>query len=279
MKRVLLLIAAFCLLCGFRKVSPEQIARDVIQRTESHFNVTEHAELYKYVRMDSKGVVAQGEMLIIFRYGKDEAHGIFRLLPDDDNEGVTLISRQSPNQLPELSHYDDNTDSGGRIGTAQMHTKLGDTDWFFEGIYDDDKMDWIYEKTGSGKYRGHQVQIIEGRYRDPLLQHASGYSYRRILIRPDNDLPVASEFYNDRDEIVYTIDLLHREHFEFDNDPHVRTRQFQIINFREGSTTVMTRIASNWAPNLPPELYNLEFADDWDEETDKMIKNQLMPLN
>ncbi|MBK1856719.1 outer membrane lipoprotein-sorting protein [Cerasicoccus arenae] len=257
-------------------MSPEDRARELIQRTEGHFGIREHAELYRYVRATSDGEIYDGHMLIIFRYEKDEVNGVFRLLPDNDNEGVTLISQQLPGKLPALGVYDHNKDTGGPVETEELHQKLGDTDWFFEGIYDDDKNPWTYRNTGSITYRGTSADVIEATYSDKRLKDAVGYDHRRILIRQSDDQPLSSEFYNSEGQLIYVIDLLGSEHFEYQGKEQARTKQLQLIDFDAGSTTVFTRIRSNWNPQLPADIFELDFAPKWDKSTDDMVVSKLL---
>lgn len=273
--RILLLLFTALSALGFRAISPEERARELIRRAENHFGVSEHAELYHYVRVTNQGKVYEGKMLIIFRYQDKEVNGVFRLLPDDDNEGVTLISKQTPGEIPQVSHYDDNTDRGGMIKMEDMHQKLGDTDWFFEGIFDDDKNSWNYKNTATVQYRGESVDVIEARYTDPEMRKHAGYDYRRIYLRTSDDAPMCSEFYRD-DSLIYAIDLLNHENFEFQGKQQVRTKQLQLIDFTAGSTTILTRIRSNWNPMLEDHIFELSFAEKWDEEADEMIASKLM---
>jgi len=277
MKTILILLLAAILLSGFRVLSPEEAAKRVIRQNEENFAVQEHAELYRYVRVTADGKIYRGDMLIIFRYNDDFVSGVFRLLPDDDNQGVTLISHQVPGETPRLSHYDDNTDSGGLVDPGEITTKLGDTDWFFEGIFDDDKNSWSYRKIGVTKFRGHNADVIQARYNDPALREATGYDHRKLIVRRSDGAPLSSEFYNDRGEIVYLIDLLDRDVFEFRGEKQVRTRQLQLTDFEGRSSTIMTRLRSNWDPQLPSEIFDLDYAGQWDAETDQMIISRLHP--
>lgn len=280
MKCRLLFLVCFAALTGlgFRMVSPEDRARELIERAERHFGVSEHAELYRYARITNDGEVFQGQMLIIFRYHEDEVNGVFRLLPDDDNEGVTLICQQVKGEYPMVSVHDHNQDRGGPVKPEEIRQKLGDTDWFFEGIYDDDKNPWTYRKVGVERYRGHTTDVIEASYSDPKLKEATGYDYRRIYIRQNDDAPLCSEFYDDG-KVIYTIELLNRDHFQYQGKDQIRTKQLQLIDFNVGSTTVLTRVHSNWNPQLPDEIFTLEFADDWNADTDAIIVSKLMRDN
>lgn len=276
MKTRLLLLFIFSLgALGFRISSPEDRARELIRRAENHFGVSEHAELYRYVRVTNDGDVFEGRMLIIFRYEDKEVNGVFRLLPDDDNEGVTLISKQVPGEFPKISVYDHNKDQGGPVAPEQLHQKLGDTDWFFEGIYDDDKNPWTYKNIGTVQHRGQSADVIEARYSDPKFRDAVGYDYRRIYLRTSDEAPLSSEFYKS-DELIYAIELLNREPFEFQGKSQVRTKQLQLIDFEAGSTTILTRVRSNWNPMFEDYIYALDFADDWDASTDEMVTSKLM---
>lgn len=276
MKSTLLLLFLFAFISvGFRPISPEERARQLIKQSENHFGVTEHAELYRYVRVTQSGDVYDGRMLIIFRYHEDQVNGVFRLLPDNDNKGVTLISRQLKGELPELAYFDHNDGKGGPVTLDRLKQKLGDTDWFFEGIYDDDKNPWTYRKTGVVEHRGQNCDVIEARYNNPKLRDAVGYDYRRIFVRQSDQQPLCSEFF-DNDQIIYAIELLSSESFEFQGHSQMRTMQLQLIDFKEGSCTVLTRIRSNWNPTLPPEIFDLSKAQDWNAETDAMITRKLM---
>ncbi|WP_269538894.1 outer membrane lipoprotein-sorting protein [Cerasicoccus fimbriatus] len=274
--RLSIILLASLALLGFRTVSPEERAKDIIQRAEGHFTIQEYAELYRYVRITNDGDVFEGQMLIIFRYKDDKINGVFRLLPDDDNKGVTLLSRQEPNQRPKLEMYDHNTDEGGPVELSEVRKKLGDTDWYLEGIYDDDHNPWIYENVKSANYRGYDVDVIVGRYRERDMRDATGYDHRRMLIRKSDEQPLSIEFYDYSGQLIYCVDLLSNEHFDFQGETKSRTRQLQLIDFQTGSTTVLTRIRSNWNPQLPEKIYALEYADDWNEETDRLVTSKLM---
>jgi len=263
---------------GFRMISPEEKAREKVLNAERHFGIREHAELYRYARITNEGEVFQGEMLIIFRYGEKEVNGVFRLLPDDDNEGVTLISKQAKGEFPQLSVYDHNKDEGGPVKPEELRQKLGDTDWFFEGVYDDDKNSWSYKNVGVISYRGQTVDVIQAAYTNPDLKAATGYDYRRVYIRQSDEAPMCLEFYDDGN-VIYAIDLLNRDHFQYQGRDQIRTKQLQLIDYVAGSTTVLTRVRSNWNPLLPDNLYDLDFADDWDAETDAKIVSRLMRDN
>lgn len=275
----LLLLAAGSALSGFRQVSSEDLAKEVVRRMDGHLAAEEHAELYRYARASQNGDVQEGSMLILFRYGDNEVNGVFRLLPDDDNAGVTLISRQRPGELPELSHYDRNEQAGGRVAPEGLRRKLGDTDWFFEGIFDDDKNPWNYRKTDKLLFRGQTADVIEARYSDPRFQEVCGYDFRRILIRQGDGQPLSSEFYDQDGELVYVIDLLNHKTFEYDGDAHTRIKQLLLTDLQAGSCTILTRTASSWQPELPADIYTLDFADDWDEETDALVQAKLQPVN
>ncbi|WP_309385389.1 outer membrane lipoprotein-sorting protein [Cerasicoccus frondis] len=271
----LLLIAALPLV-GFRTVSPEEKAKEIIQRAEGHFSIQEYAELYRYVRITNLGEVYEGQMLIIFRYQNNEIQGVFRLIPDDDNEGVTLLSLQKPNQLPELAFFDHNTDQGGPVSLKDLKTKLGDTDWYFEGIYDDDHNPWYYNKVGTAYFRGDTVDVIQSRYRDPKLRDAVGYDYRHMLVRQENERPLSIEFYDFADQLIYSVEILSNEDFEFRGEQKSRAKQIQLIDYQTGSTTVLTRIRSNWNPQLPDNIFNLENVEQWNASTDRLVTTKLL---
>ncbi|WP_309397680.1 outer membrane lipoprotein-sorting protein [Cerasicoccus maritimus] len=275
-RHALLLLLATLPLAGFRTISPEERAKEIVQRAEGHFSIQEYAELYRYVRITNEGQVFEGKMLIIFRYQPGEINGVFRLIPDGDNQGVTLLSKQVANQLPQLTFYDKNKNTGGAVALKDVRQKLGDTDWYFEGIYDDDHNPWYYQKLDSSYYRGSPVDVIQSRYREPEMRDAVGYDYRRIYIRQKDEQPMSIEFFDFSGQLVYAVDILSNEHFEFQGEQKSRAKQIQLIDYQAGSTTVLTRIRSNWNPQLPDEIFELDFADDWNADTDRQVTSKLL---
>lgn len=259
------------LLCGFRPIDTRQSAEQRVRKSEARFNVGEHMELYHFVRIDRNNRVEQGRMLLAFRYEEAAVYGVFRQLPEGDRRGVTLLNHQYIGRLPKLYLHDPAKPYTGAIPMRGIWQKFGDTDWFLESIFDDDKNPWSYTQLGRQTLYGKPHTIIEATYASPVLRDAVPYTKRRFLLDSATQYPSLSEFYASDGTLLFSISLLEVETFEIDQATQRRTSRLQLIDWQNRSTTVLMRVASTFDQTLPDSMFEVDRIANWDEALDEQL--------
>lgn len=267
--------AAVSPLAAFRTVSPQTLAEEKVKRLEEGFSISRHAELYRYVRQLADGSSETGEMCIIFEYHADKVLGVFRVFPSEYTQGATLLNIQRFGDLPELYLCDPAKNVCGRIPLDRIDEKLANTDWFLEGIFDDDKNDWSYVTAGTSQIRGRLCSVIEARYENPDLAAASPFAFRRMYLEKRDSRPVTNEYFDRSGFLRYTLELLSSEQFELLGKKQNRPSQLMLRDYETSTTTLLTRVRSAWNPELPQIIVDADQIAQWDAETDEALYSAL----
>lgn len=276
------LIVILCLLGAhalqaFRALDPARAAETALHRAESQFRVHEHAELYRYHRILAGGEVSSGRMLLLNRYGEDAVLGVFRLLPSEGFPGATLLNHQPVGKLPRLFLDDPQRGISGGVPPQRWHQKLGNTDWFFEGIFDDDKLDWDMRTLYRSAVNGHRVQVIRARYESAEMRRFLEHDYRLLYVDVTTGVTRMVEFYNRYDQRVYALEILALEPVNIGGEEQLRASRLLLRDDVAGSMTILTRLAALWNTPLPDACFSPENLSRWGSEYDAALLNQLQP--
>lgn len=257
---------------AFRPVDTRREAERLIEKTNTEFReVRSHAELYSFAWIRSDGKTQLGKMIIIFDYQPDIIRGVFRILPDEDHHGITLINRQLVGEVPQLFLFDPSLPFEGELPISAAALKLSRTDWYCEGIFDDDKNEWDYLSVTRSEHFGRPGRLIEARYSDPTLAAAVGYDKRRIFVSSDSNLPINTEFIDASGNVVHAIEILASELFSVNGVRQRRATLMQIVDLRSGSVTVFTRLNSTWNETLPEGIFEPANLSKWETTFDQSV--------
>lgn len=257
------------LFSGFRPFP--QTADEAVADLEEAFQVRSHAELYTMVRIEKNGEVHTDHWLLMYEYDDRSTRGLWRILPRDGHESATLLSIQEPGKSTEIYFKEGDGDSVEKLEGLARRGEFGPSDWHIEDIYDDDKHDWKHRKIGSMQVRGVPTMVIESRYNDPELREVSNYSKRRVYLAKNNQRFMRSDYYDRAGGIVKTVNAAHHEDISQDGPPRIRPRRLEIVDFKDGSITVMVRVYSVFDEALPHDFFSIEGVETWDSSTDEKL--------
>lgn len=273
----LLVLALGAGLSGFRALNPE-VSKDIESNAKS-FAVKSHAELYTMVRVDNDGSVHIDKWLLAYEYRGDATRGIWRILPDDDQDAVTLLSLQRPGQPPQIWLKDGSNGEVKEVKGIDQRRAFGPSDWNIEDIYDDDKNNWRHRRLGNATIRGQEAIVIESRYSDPELKENSRYDKRRVYLGLLDRRFLESDYYDASGDLIKTVNAAHHVNVGTTENPRIRARRLEILDFVDGSITVMVQIMAAFDLDLPAELFTPEALASWDAHTDKDILARLNPVS
>jgi len=208
-------------------------------------------------------------MIIAFCYEEGLVRGVFRILPGGGSAGATLMVHQEPGAYPRVYLHEPGANLSRELGPGERRRKLPGTDWYIEGIYDDDKVAWELRETGVSRLRGRNADIVRARPPEGPLRRDAHYAYRLVYFtRPDDEL-IRIEYFDAADELVYGLNMLEKDRFVIDGKPQSRNWRFALHDYRNDSTTLMTRVRGLYETGeIPEKIYEFGFAAEWDGGTD-----------
>lgn len=266
---VCLSLVGFVLLSGFRPFSNQ--IEQTVQGSEQLFAVRSHAELYVMVRIENDGAVHTDKWLLMYAYDGDATRGIWRILPENGREPTTLLSIQKPGEETAvfLKQADDSV--AFPVEGDDRDEAFGKSDWNIEDIYDDDKHDWHHRKIGTSKVRGVDAIVIESHYSDPEFRSNSKYSKRHAYLARDDKRFLQGDYYGVGNQILKTLYAAHHENVNTSENPRIRAKRLEILDFVDGSITVMVRVNDAFDIDIPPEWFTVEWLNQWNAATDQKI--------
>ena len=256
---------------AFRTADSGSIGRDRIQETERRFQVREHAERYRFTVVDANGHSDTGEMLLLYRYEPTAVFGVFRVLPEGNAPGATLINVQRNNAKPQLFVDDPLQRLSGEVPLRELNRQLGRTLWRLEGILDDDKNPWTFETQQPVHYGGTLCDVVDQRYDDDVFARAVNYFKRRVFIDRNYRHRIRTEFLTRAEEMIYCIELLEIEEVTIDGRTQSRTKRMLLSDFPRHQNMLLVRVGSAWNPDLPDALFQPDQLADWGERYDATI--------
>ncbi len=272
----MLLLTVWIGVSGFRAFSPQ--ATKEFENNEKSFSVRSHAELYTMVRIDEDGSVHIDNWLLAYEYRGEATRGIWRILPDDDQESVTLLSLQLPGQPPQVWLQDGDDGKVEEVSGIDRRRAFGPSDWNIEDIYDDDKNQWRHRRLGNATVRGQEAMVIESRYGDPELKENSRYDKRRVYLGLLDRRFLQADAYDAGGDLIKTINAAHHANVGTQDDPRIRARRLEILDYVDGSITIMVQVKAAFDLELPQELFTPEALAKWNPQTDKEILAKLKPV-
>lgn len=270
------LAASVSPLAAFRPVNPQETAKREVEASEASFEVRSHLELYRYSRIDREGYAVSGRMLMTYAYSETEVQGCFRLLPQLDDPGVTLLYRQLlADGSPELWLHDPAAGVSGKLAPNLWWGRLGDTDWRCWMILDEDKSPWRYLGVSPQVFRGNPVNVVQARYDDEALARMTGVRGRRLYLGRQTDLFYAVEYLNRQDQPLTVLEAFDHQQYEVDGRMQKRPRRLVLHNLEDQSITVLVRAQSRFNDNLPEALFAPENLTTWAESFDEALLERL----
>lgn len=261
---------------AFRSVTAQQIGKELIQESEENFQLSSHVELYNYTTVNKKGEIETGRMFIIFRYFEDKVQGVFRILATAESPGVTLVSNQPIGEIPELFLHDPKRRMSGLVPLSDRKQKLGNTDWYLESIYDDDKNPWRYQSLDPVVIRGEACKVVEGHYQDESLAEHSFMNCRKVYLSEKDSRAMLIESYDSLRNLIFSLEVPQHQMLNIDGEKQLRANRIHLTDHREGSTTLMHQVQAAWNPNLPNKFFKLSDAPQWDLTWDQFILNEVL---
>jgi len=258
----------FLLMAGFRPFA--QSTEQVVAGSEAAFDVRSHAELYIMVRVEKDGTVTTNRWLLMYEYEPNGTRGLWRILPEENTPSTTLLSIQQTGQPTEL-FLKEGEHPARKVEDLDRQMAFGMTDWNLEDIYDDDKHAWRHQQIGNSVVRGVEAIVIESRYSDPILRDDSYFDKRRsYLARSDNRF-LRSDYFGRGSNLIKSIQADHHEDVGGSKERRIRAKRLEILDYRDGSITIMVRVGSVFDTELPTTWFTPQGLDNWNEETDREV--------
>ncbi|MGJ3242242.1 MAG: hypothetical protein ACFE0O_04695 [Opitutales bacterium] len=254
-------------------------SEELVQAAEEQFQVRMHAELHRFVRQDASGEVVTGRMFIIYRYLEERVDGVFRVLPDGDSPGAVLVMNHPQGNLPSLFLHEPAAGISKKLPMRERVRKLGPTDWYLEGIYDDDKNPWSWKPIGFETVRNERCSVIEGRYTNADLARSSVASFRRgyLATGRENRRFLRANLYDRQGDLLYSLDIPSHIRIPINGRPQLRGNRIHLNDWKAGSTTLLVLDRGVWDEPLDDKLFSFAFAPKWDTATDEALLARMAP--
>lgn len=251
--------------------------QQLIEASEENFTATSHIELYKVYHIELDGTLTQRRMFLMYQYVDDHVYGLWRLLEEPGQPGVTLHSYQEQGRRPRLYLNDPTRNRSGEITGTDKRIPFGNTNWFLEDIYDDDKEDWSYVRQPLKRYFNNiNVIPVVAEYNDPVLGEESQYSKRIIYLNQVDERFIRSDFYDRSNNLLKTIEVDLPLNVGSEHKPQLRARRFMIRNHQDHSVTFMLLTQSLFNQPIAQQYFTLDFIRKWSSADDEALEQLLV---
>lgn len=251
--------------------------QQLIEAAEKNFTVSSHIELYKVYHIELDGTLTQRRMFLMYQYDEDQVYGLWRLLEEADQTGITLHSHQTKGKQPRLYLHDPTRNLSGEILGRDKRIPFGRTNWFLEDIYDDDKEDWNYARQPVERFFNNlNAYPIIATYKDPVLSNESHYKKRIIYLNQKDERFLRSDFYDFRNVLLKTIEVDLPVNVGSESKPQYRAQRIIIRNHQNHSVTFMLLTKSKFNQPIGKKYFTPDFIQSWTQADDIKLENMLV---
>lgn len=256
-----LLIAACLPSQAFRAY--QSSGENIIIRAERTFQVKSQVEHYRTIIIKPDLSITEGDLVLAYLYEDDKVYGLVHLMPNEENEGHTVVSVQQQGKKPRIYYWEPGFDEVKQLRASDWRGNVGGTPWNFEDMLDDDKEAWNYINKGVYLLEGKPASMIESTYEDPHLKRLSAYSKRHTYIARDDNRFLKSVFFDRNGVPVKTLRADLHENTGTEEDPLIRARRITMTEHATGLVAIMQAKAAVYDTPLPKSFFEIASMPTW----------------